>query len=229
MLETCTETGLVNISSAPDEDRCPYGFTDTIKQRGDVLFCSLLYIQACERLAEMFNTCGWRSEASCFMSAANKARSSINNALWDNSAGLYFAATERCRQPDIWGSAFAVWLDVASSEQAVRISEYFKTHYSEICQKGQIRHLSGGFYWEEGCARDIYQNGAYWATPCGWFVNALALTDPILAKQTVCDMVADFRERGICEWVIGGNAHLPGYVASATLPLQGIRKLKSTG
>ena len=36
----------------------------------------------------------------------------------------------------------------------------------------------------------------------------------------------DFRERGICEWIIGNTAHLPGYVASVTLPLQGVRELR---
>ena len=135
------------------------------------------------------------------------------------------AATIQCRQPDIWGSAFAVWLGVVSPEQAQRISQYFKNNYQEICQKGQIRHLPGGMCWEKGCPRNTYQNGAYWATPTGWFAHTLALTDKNLARQTVVAIVMDFRERGICEWIIGNKTQLPGYVASATMPLQGVREL----
>ncbi|MDD3127514.1 MAG: hypothetical protein PHT27_07860, partial [Candidatus Izemoplasmatales bacterium] len=86
------ETGLVHISSASGEARCPYGFTDTIKKRGDILFCSLLYIQACERLAEMLKACGRGSDASGFLAAASKAKTSVNSVLWDEATGLYLAA-----------------------------------------------------------------------------------------------------------------------------------------
>ena len=43
---------LVHIKPGPDFDRCPYGFTDTIRKQGDELFCSLLFVQACRQLSE---------------------------------------------------------------------------------------------------------------------------------------------------------------------------------
>lgn len=123
-----------HISSAPGEDRCPYGFTDAVGKRGDQLFDSLLFIQAARRLGEMLTALA---------------------------------------RPD------------------------------------------------------EYQNGGYWATPTGWFVYTLALVDVAKARQTVVDLVADFARRGICEWgVWGETACLPGYVANAAIPLQGIRALQ---
>jgi GH15 family glucan-1,4-alpha-glucosidase len=218
-------SGLVHIAPGEGQERCPYGFTDTIGKQGDVLFCSLLYIQASRRLAEMLRAAGEDAKGKSWDAEADRLTVAVRTVFWDEHVGLFRAATAQCREPDIWGSAFAVYLEVADEAQARRIGTYFRDHYAEICQRGQIRHLPGGVYWERGCARDTYQNGAYWATPTGWFVHALALVDAELARQTVVDLVQDFRERGVCEWVIGDRTQLPNYVASATLPLQGIREL----
>ena len=70
-----------------------------------------------------------------------------------------------------------------------------------------------------------YQNGGYWATPAGWFVYTLDRVDPALADQTVLDLVADFRTGGACEWMLGDKRQLPNYLASACLPLAGIRAM----
>ena len=110
-------------------------------------------------------------------------------------------------------------------EQAKRVAGYFKEHYKEIVQEGQIRHLPGGVYWEKGCERDTYQNGGYWATPTGWFVYTLNLADPALADQTILDMVDSFQKTGACEWSYAEKRVLPNYLASATLPLDGIRAM----
>jgi len=158
---------------------------------------------------------------------------SIRKVFWDPQTGLFRAATVLCREHDIWGSAFAVYLGVADTAQSKTVAAYFKEHYSEIVQNGQIRHLPGGVYWEKTtgggvgkpCPRDIYQNGAYWATPTGWFVYALDLEDPALADQTVLDMVADFKKGGAYEWINPKHHHLSNYLASPSLPLAGIRAM----
>ena len=124
-----------------------------------------------------------------------------------------------------WGSAFAVYLGVADAPQSAKIATYFKAHYAEIVQHGQIRHLPGGVYSGTGGPRDSYQNGAYWATPTGWFVYTLDLVDSHLADQTVIDMVNDFRNAGACEWIFGSRRQRPHYLASASLPLAGIRAM----
>ena len=207
-------------------DRCPYGFTDTVRMQGDVLFCSLLYVEASQRLSDLLNVVDRKTDAAKWKHEASTTAKSIRDVFWDSQTGLFRAATIRCKEHHIWGSAFAVYLGVADEDQSRAIAGYFRENYSQIVQKGQIRHLPGGIYWEMcAAAQDTYQNGAYWATPTGWFVYTLDIVDPKLADQTVINMVTDFKENGACEWLFGEKHRLPNYLASASLPLAGIRAM----
>ncbi len=219
-------TGLVHIVPGEPQERCPYGFTDTIRKQGDVLFCSLLYVQACRQLADLLETAGRDGDARQWTAESERVTRSIRKVFWDGQVGLFRAATVCCREHDIWGSAFAVYLGVADAEQSQAVATYFRDRYAEIVQAGQVRHLPGGVYWEKAVSqRDTYQNGAYWATPTGWFVCALDRVDPDLADRTVIEMVNDFKAGGACEWVFGSTRQLPNYLASAALPLAGIRAM----
>jgi len=219
------ETRLVHIKPE-GYDRCPYGFTDSVRMQGDVLFCSLLYVESGRRLADLLDTVGRKDDAAAWRSEADAVAGKIREVFWDPQVGLFRAATVRCREHHIWGSAFAVYLAVADDAQSAAIARYFKDHYSQIVQHGQIRHLPAGVYWETcSTGRDTYQNGGYWATPTGWFVNTLDRVDPNLADRTVLDLVADLRAGGACEWILGEKRQLPGYLASASLPLAGIRAM----
>ena len=219
------KTDLVHIGDG-EWDRCPYGFTDTVRMKGDVLFCSLLYVEACQRLSDLLIAVDRTDEASGWKRRAEVTAGSIREVFWDAQTGLFRAATIRCREHHIWGSAFAVYLGVADSSQSKAIARYFRDNYSQIVQRGQIRHLPAGLYWETcGAGRDTYQNGAYWATPTGWFVYTLDLVDHRLADQTIIDLVSDFNDKGACEWVFGEKPRLPNYLASASLPLAGIRAM----
>ncbi|MBM4165140.1 MAG: hypothetical protein FJ222_11980 [Lentisphaerae bacterium] len=219
------ENGLVFIDPAVAWDRCPYGFTDTVRKQGDELFCSLLYVQACRQLADLLLEGGREPESRQWRDEAERVAASARKVFWDAEVGLFRAATVKCREHDIWGSAFAVFLGVADEAQSRAIAIYFKTHYNQIVQQGQIRHLPGGVYWEKAGDRNKYQNGAYWATPTGWFVYTLDLVDPALADQTILDLVNHFKTYGACEWIFGETRTLPNYLASAALPLSGIRAL----
>jgi hypothetical protein len=220
------DTGLVHIKPGEEWDRCPYGFTDSIRMQGDTLFCSLLFVQAARQISDLLSALDRGADAAHWKEEGERVAASIRKVFWDAQTGLFRAATVCCREHDIWGSAFAVYLGVADAAQSKAIAAYFKEHYSAIVQDGQIRHLPGGVYWEKaGCGRDTYQNGAYWATPTGWFVYTLDPADPRLADQTVVDMVRDFQNGGTCEWIIGKTHTLPNYLASAALPLAGIRAM----
>ncbi|NQV33255.1 MAG: hypothetical protein HQ515_11215, partial [Phycisphaeraceae bacterium] len=164
------KTELVHIVPGKAWDRCAYGFTDTAHKQGDVLFCSLLYVQACQQLSDLLNDGGREYAAHHWSQTGHRVARGIQRHFWDAEAGLFRAATVQCREHDIWGSAFAVYLGVADVPQSLAIAHTFKTQYADIVQHGQVRHLPGGVYWEQGCARDSYQNGAFWATPTGWFV-----------------------------------------------------------
>jgi hypothetical protein len=221
------DTGLVFIDPGGEWDRCPYGFTDTIGKQGDVLFCSLLYVQACRQMADLLRQGGRADEAEAWRAEGTAAGEAVRETFWDADTGLFRAATVRCRQHDIWGSAFSVRLGVADEPQSHAVATYFRDHYDAIVQHGQIRHLPGGVYWESGCRPGTYQNGAYWATPTGWFVYTLDLVDPALADRTVVDMVRHFQQHGAHEWISGEQMTLPQYLASAALPLDGIRSMQA--
>ena len=220
------KTHLVHIIPGEEQDRCPYGFTDTISKQGDVLFCSLLYVQASQRLSNLLDELGRTNEAKKWKNKSDLVAENIRKIFWDSQTGLFRAATLRCKEHDIWGSAFAVYLGVADKKQSKSIATYFQKNYKHIVQNGHIRHLPNGVYWEQAsCKRDTYQNGAFWATPTGWFVYTLDLVDPELANQTVIDMVNDFKKNGANEWIFGTTYKLPNYLASVSLPLAGIRAM----
>jgi hypothetical protein len=219
------QTGLVHIRPGPGYDRCPYGFTDTVRKQGDELFSSLLLVQAARQLADLLDAAGRPGAAQHWRTEADRVAAGIRQVFWDPPLGLFRAATVQCREPDIWGSAFAVYLDVASQEQSLAVAKYFATHYAEIVQHGQVRHLPGGMYWEKACPKDQYQNGGFWATPVGWFVYTLDLADPGLADRTVVEMVRDFQRRGVVEWVFREKVGVTDYVANAALPLAGIDRM----
>jgi hypothetical protein len=220
------QNGLVYIRPGDFWDRCPYGFVDTIRQQGDVLFCSLLDVQASRQLADLLTVVGRKAEAETWKTHAEKVSESIRRVLWDAEVGLFRAATVQCREHDIWGSAFAVFLGVADEGQSLTIAKYFQTHYSEIVRYGHIRHLPGGVWWGlTGCPHGQYQNGAFWGTPVGWFVYTLDLADTGLADKTVRDLVADFQAHGVYECINEGYTNVPEYIVSTTLPLAGIRAM----
>ena len=218
------ETKLVHIRQGEPWDRCPYGFTDTVQMTGDVLFCSLLYVEASKRLGDLLDAVERPGAAARWRAEADAVARSVRRVFWDPQMGLFRAATGRCREHHIWGSAFAVYLGVADETQARAVATYFKEHYDGIVQHGQIRHLPQGVYWEAcRAAHDTYQNGAYWATPAGWFVYTLDLVDPKLADQTILDLVTDFRAGGACEWIFEKKRTLPNYLASPALPIPALQ------
>ena len=217
--------GLVYIDPTKSWDRCPYGFTDSIRKTGDELYCSLLDVRASRQLADLLDDAGRTAEATDWRTVADNKAAAIRNTFWNSTTGLFDAATVQCKQPDIWGSAFAVQLGVATAEQSQTIAKYFKDHYSEIVQNGQIRQLPGGTYWDVGCTPGTYQNGGFWGVATGWFVGTLNLVDPILAKQTVVDMANNYRSNGVLEWINGTSGGVGNYVSSASLPLATLRSL----
>lgn len=219
-------TGLVWIDPSKAWDRCPYGFTDSIRKQGDCLFESLLEIDASRRLAEMLAAAGRSAEAAVLRARADAETAQVNGVFWDDEKGLYRAATVKCREHDVWGSAFAVWLGVAPSARMDRIAAYFRDHFDGLVQHGQVRHCAPGVYWEQGCARDTYQNGAFWGTPVGWFAYALERVSPQLVDRLYADLYAFYRVHGVCEWSFGSTIAIPeGYLANVAQPLVGLRRI----
>lgn len=210
----------------PQKPHSPYGFTDTIGKTGELFFESLLYWTACRRLAAWHERLGG-SRAAEYQRRAALIEANVGD-LWEEEAGAFLAATEDCRQLDIWGNAFALWLDFPLGDRRARVVDFLVRHRDRFLWRGQVRHLLVGEHWERllvPVAPERYQNGAYWATASGWMMWALAQHDENLARDVWTDLIRDFRERGIFECVNEGYSQLDSYVVSATNPLAAARRL----
>ncbi|MBZ0286154.1 MAG: hypothetical protein K8I30_00965, partial [Anaerolineae bacterium] len=167
------EQGLVFIP--PGHKQSPYGFTDVVAKTGALLFSSLLYWQACQKMTAMGRWCG--SDATIYQERAAQIEQGLDR-LWDDSQGVFLAASETCRQIDIWGNAFAVYIGCVKSERRERIIRFLCDRYADYVLRGQVRHLLHGETWErlllptEDFPPGTYQNGAYWGTAAGWVVYA---------------------------------------------------------
>ena len=219
------ETGLVSIDPAKEWDRCAWGFNDQVRKTGCCFMESLLEIEARRRLAEMQDVCGEREKAQRNRDLADALAKKADEVFWDESAGLYVAATVRNRQHDVWGSAFAVWLGVAPSDRADRIAGVFRDRYDDIVLDGQVRHLPKPEYWEKACDRDRYMNGGYWGTASGWYAWTLARVDGAKAWRMLEDLKSAYVRYGAVEWMLGEKkSKAVPYPTSVTLPLCAIRR-----
>jgi hypothetical protein len=211
----------------PAKPHSPYGFTDTVAKTGELFMESLLYWRACKILARWEGVYGSRKTRDELLARAGAIEKNIGS-LWDDKTGMFFAASKDCRQTDIWGNAYAVYIGFPLGDKKDRIIDWLVTNYDRYVWKGQVRHLPKGEYWERQLVpveKERYQNGAYWATPAGWVMWAISGRDPALARRMFTDLVEDFRTSGICECINFGYRQLDSYVNSATNPLAGARKI----
>ena len=70
-------------------DRCPYGFTDSVRKQGDVLFSSLLYVQACRQLADLMDAAKIPEEPKKWRREAEQLSTAIRETFWDDKIGLF--------------------------------------------------------------------------------------------------------------------------------------------
>ena len=154
-------TGLVHIRPG-GYDRCPYGFTDTVREQGDVLFCSLLQVEASRRLADLLAAVGRPADAEATAprggpSGGEHSRRVLGQIV--RSVPRRDGAVQRARYLGIGLcrlSGRSVGRTVAGR------GTYFQRHYDQLVQCGQIRHLPGGMYWQAAGPKDEYQNGGFW-------------------------------------------------------------------
>lgn len=221
--------GLVVID--PNRPHSSYGFTDCIAKTGNVFFSTVLYWEVCQVLGRSCARAEYHDEAHEWYERAELTSRRIGD-LWDEEFGLFRAASEDCRQLDLWGSAYACVVRAASKSQARRVADYFVSLRDECILHGHLRHLPVGEYWKRlliEVPRDTYQNGAFWATPSGWLAKTISLADEDAARRLISDLITEFTEHGIHEWISEKERRLPGYVASIANVLGAVQPSKKLG
>jgi hypothetical protein len=203
-----------------------YGFTDTVAKTGDEWFSTLLLWEAWQLMGRLARKLEDHELAHAAYEQAERVHRTFEQ-FWHDELGMFVAATRDCRQPDLWGSAYAVRLGAVGSGRRKRIAGFFADLYDSCVLGGYVRHLVAGQFWEKlltPVPDNTYQNGGYWAVPSGWVARCLLSSDaPSLASRLVGDLIAEFRTGGVCEWIGASERALPGYVASLALLLDAVK------
>jgi hypothetical protein len=217
-----------------------FGFCDTVCLTGSLLFPSLLRYRALGELVDLSTALGMPEKGRSLLAARERMKRSLASVF--EKEGWLLAATEVGKQPDVWGTVFAVYLGVAQGPLRKRLLRTVVEAVRDgtITFKGAVRHVpsdrdfSKDSAWERtaGVAKNRYQNGAYWHVPTGWLAQVLWETDKPLARRVVQEMVEhfreeDFRKGGGAPWEClhpeGGYRQNRVYLASVTLPLEVLR------
>ena len=202
-----------------DEKRRAVGFIfcDSIYMTGHLLFASLLRWRAGRQLAELEAALGNSRRAE----ALREAVTTISNhlaATFDEPArigGWLMAATEIGRQPDVWGTVYALYLGLLKGKRAAAARAEIVKALKEgtICYQGAVRHVptnhdaSSNSAWEKThTPHNNYQNGAYWHTPSGWLIAVLAKESPAWARRIFMEMIGHFQEEDFRK---GDEFHAP--------------------
>jgi len=214
-------TGLVEAGDVDTENAKDWGFCDTVFKSGKLLFPSILKYRAAGQLSELFEAAGETGEARYYRREAARLRRAIVRTFL-NPDGWLHSATGVGNQPDVWGSAFAVWAGAVGDDTARQVARTLVRAYrdGQVVRQGCVRHLPKG-EWEKCIAKpDTYQNGGYWGTPSGWYIAAMHRVDPKAAREMAVDYIQFLRQSEQWEWFHPGTGRHanPRYVATVALP-----------
>jgi len=236
------ETGIVYTT---EEARgVNFGFFDTTVHTGDLFFCSLLKYRAARELATLFDALGDSGKAQQYRRQAGQLSAAIEK-TFGRPDGLLRASTGLSAQPDVWGTAFAVYVDALSPERRTKACQALAKALQDgtIAWKGGIRHVptdqdfSQNSAWERSYAKkNRYQNGAYWNTPVGWVCYAVAPVDFTAARGLARDYIAQLREDDFrkgpehgspweCMHEEDQHRQNPVYLTSVSCPLAAFRRM----
>jgi len=222
-----------------------FGFMDTVTHTGDLLFCSLLKYRAALEMVWMHEKLKELDKVRRYRDIVGALRQSIPEAF-SMETGLLRASTGKSAQPDVWGTAFAVYIRALKPEPERAACNALATAYKEgaLAWRGNIRHVptTGDFSdttaWEAALpAKNRYQNGAYWGTPTGWVCYAIAKVDLELARQLAREYIAELREGDFrkgdefgapweCMHSDGDHRQNPVYMTSVTCPVAAFRRIE---
>jgi hypothetical protein len=230
-------TGLVISGDIETDNAKDFGFCDAVSKSGQLLYPSILKFRTAKMLGELFAASGDQARATRYREDAKRIAGAIPAAFFHASgvegAGWLHSATGVGNQPDVWGSAFAVWSGAVDETVAAKVSRSLVRAYREktAVRQGCVRHIlttdpHGG--WEKSLSKPgEYQNGGYWGTASGWYIAAMQRTDPQAAAAMAQDYIGflrmNLRKDGMTEaweWFNPdtGKTANPLYAATVALP-----------
>lgn len=214
--------GLVFVD--PNAPHPGYGFTDCIAKTGKVLYSSLLYWETCKLLGQTCAKFELHDDAHYWYERVADLEDLFDQFV-DDELGVYMAASESCKQFDIWGNAYAAVIRIYSKSRAKALAEIFIDWYPDFVFAGCIRHLLIDESWERLLREvevDTYQNGGFWPLATGWVAQTIALLDEGIARMLLDDLLVEFDENGVSEWVTPSERVGTHYAASACSVLASI-------
>lgn len=243
------KTGIV--STTPARRAVGFGFYDSVYIVGDLLFPSLLRYRVAGLMAEICGVMDDKARGVEYVAIAARIRENLPRVFVDPAAdGWLIASTETGRQPDVWGTIYALYLNVLPDDVAKGARETLVKAIGKgtVTHKGGVRHIptdhdhSPETAWQQTCGvpRGQYQNGAYWHTATGWLIGALAESHPEVAGRIFDEFIAalredDFRigpEHGApweCFAKGTGYRQNPIYMASVAVPYAILRDMAAAG
>jgi hypothetical protein len=134
------DTGIVRVS---EKNRgVNFGFFDSVTHTGDLFFASVLKYRAALDLAGMFDTLGRAELAQKHRDGAVRLRETLPK-RFPADRGILRASTGLSAQPDVWGTAFAVYVGALPPDVEKAACEGLATALKNgtIAWKGGIRHV----------------------------------------------------------------------------------------
>ncbi len=211
-----------------------WGFVDSTAQSGQLLFASLLRMNAARHMETLCPGEGYGA-------LAESLRGAILRTFYDEETGWFWSSDDSDRQHDVWGTAYAVYLGVPDEARARRTARTLADAYvsGRTGVDGYIRHIPIGEDWQPGvpawarCSVPInwYQNGTFWATPTGWYAYAVSLCDRGLGLSILSDFLSHterYADKGApFEWMQADSRVYSGclYGTSGVLPYAGLCRI----
>jgi len=190
-----------------------FGFRDAIAITGDLSYSSILKYRAANQLSAMFSRLKNKIKAAHYKGIAVKIKAAIPGFLDKN--GMLRASDGRSGQPDVWATAFAIYLNVLEGEDVLKAARHLEAAYKNgtLAYKGNIRHIikdedfNQNTAWETAIVgKNQYQNGAYWGTPTGWVSYAIAKVNKQSAAKLIKEYINELRENDFRK---GSNFNAP--------------------
>ena len=220
-----------------------FGFRDVITITGDLCLPSIFKFRASNELAWIFEKAGNSKKAQHYRKIAADLKQSIPASFYDNN-GLLKASNGKSNQPDVWSTALAIYFNILERDQLEKSSKVLADSYLKgtLSYKGNIRHIrttddyNDSTSWELSYAKkNTYQNGAYWGTPTGWVVYAIAKTNPGAAKKLAGEYIQELRENDYRKgddygspyecFHPSGHKQNPVYLTSVSCPYAAFKRL----